>query len=311
MLSNIAHVHDPLTRAAIRHGSDKYGGHLYTPIYHSLFAELRERPLKLLEIGVGGYEVEFAGGSSLRTWLEYFPYAEITGLDIFKKTLDLPERARIYQGSQTDTTVLAQIVAERGPFDIVIDDGSHAPDHMIESFLYLYPRMRQDGVYAIEDTQTCFHHGRNGRDTIFDIAAHLSLAMHKLEGFDVATLPSAIFPLAEITASISTYRNIIAFQRGENTYPSNIGLRFENEEVRAVFAGIETEAALNPAPGSMLSRIDMLIWAGKQAQAAGLAREAAARYPRERALLHELVRMMAWAGQHEAQGEIQAMLSQL
>jgi hypothetical protein len=47
---------DPLTQLAIKHGTDKWGPHFYTPVYHKLFAHLRERPLRLLEIGVGGYE---------------------------------------------------------------------------------------------------------------------------------------------------------------------------------------------------------------------------------------------------------------
>ncbi|MBV8508817.1 MAG: hypothetical protein JO289_01505, partial [Xanthobacteraceae bacterium] len=38
---------DPLTRLAIRHGTDKWGPHFYTPIYHELLAPLRDRPVKL------------------------------------------------------------------------------------------------------------------------------------------------------------------------------------------------------------------------------------------------------------------------
>ncbi|MDE1906921.1 MAG: class I SAM-dependent methyltransferase [Rhodospirillales bacterium] len=311
MTPNLFSLHDPLTRAAIRQGSDKFGGHLYTPVYNALFAHLREQPLKLLEIGIGGYETEVAGGLSLRTWLEYFPYAEITGLDIFKKTLDLPERARIHQGSQTDLVVLGRITDERGPFDIIVDDGSHDPSHMIESFTYLYPRMKPDGIYAIEDTQTCFSNGRNGQGTIFTLAAQVSLAMHRLEGFNAPETPAEVFKLAEMTSCVSVYRNIVVFHRGPNTYPSNSNLKFENEEVRGVFAGIEAEALRNPAPGSVLSRIDMLIWAGEGPRAAELARAAALRYPHERALLHELARMMGWAGQHATKAEIQARLDLL
>src|SRR5262245_54328808 len=39
-------------------GMDKYGAHNYTPIYQELMARHRKRPVRLLEIGVGGY----AGG---------------------------------------------------------------------------------------------------------------------------------------------------------------------------------------------------------------------------------------------------------
>ena len=304
-------MHDPLTRAAIRNGSDKYGGHLYTPVYHRLFSHWREAELKLLEIGVGGYDVEFAGGLSLKTWMDYFPYAEVTGLDLYRKTIPLPRRAKIYQGSQTDDAVLAQLCQERGPFDIVIDDGSHDPAHMIASFLYLYPRMAADGIYVIEDTQTCFGGDGSGANTIFDLAHQISLAMHTLEGYRSTGAHPAVELLAVVTHSVSIYRNMVVFHRGENSYPSNQRLDFSHAEVRRVFAAIGEEAERDPAPGDALSRIDMLIWAGKREAAAKLALQAATRYPGERALLHDLVRMMKWAQDEHAQTTIAAQLAAL
>ena len=95
--------HDPLTQAAIRHGSDKYGGHLYTPVYHALFGHLREAPIRVLEIGVGGYDAPAAGGLSLKMWADYFPYADITGLDLHAKTLRLSPRPTTSPGSSPST----------------------------------------------------------------------------------------------------------------------------------------------------------------------------------------------------------------
>jgi hypothetical protein len=65
---------DPLTLLAIRHGTDKWGPHFYTPIYHAVFAHLRDRPVRLLEIGVGGYKLRDVGGASLAMWADYFPH---------------------------------------------------------------------------------------------------------------------------------------------------------------------------------------------------------------------------------------------
>jgi demethylmacrocin O-methyltransferase len=299
---------DPLTRAAIRHGTDKYGGHLYTPVYHSLFEKRRDEALKLLEIGVGGYEAPHAGGRSLRMWLEYFPYASITGLDISPKNIPLPPRARIYQGSQVEQGILTRLTAERGPFDIIIDDGSHAPEHMIGSFLLLYPNMAPDGIYIVEDTQTCFLGKRNGNATIFSLAAQLALLMHSREGFAEPSIPPAFAHLGEITSSIAIHRNMIAFHRGANTYPSNHQLDFADPAVQSVFNNITAEAALNPSPDSTISRIDMLIWANRHTEAASLARQTAAAYPTESNLLHELERMMIWANQPEALADIRARL---
>ena len=304
---------DPLTRAAIRHGTDKYGGHLYTPVYNSLFEKRRDEALKLLEIGTGGYDFPHAGGLSLRMWLDYFPYAEITGLDIQDKNLKLPARARIYQGSQIDSAVLSKLCVERGPFDIIIDDGSHEVDHMISSFMHLYPLMAPDGTYTVEDTQTCFSNGRNGCDSIFGIASQLSLAMHKREGFDPTDISSAVAQLGEITHSVSVYRNMIVFQRGANTYPSNFGLDLTDKEARDVFNGIQAEATRNPSPGSILSRLDMLLWAGRHEELIALVRQALTDFPHERSMLHEMVRIMTLAKKNGARqdGTLDAITAQL
>ncbi|RYG92322.1 tetratricopeptide repeat protein [Loktanella sp. IMCC34160] len=147
---------DPLSKLAIRHGTDKFGYHDYTPNYHKLFQHLRDQPIRLLEIGVGGYQDADRGGQSLATWRDYFPNAEITGIDIQKKTLDLGPRVKILQGSQVDPEFLKQVVAERGPFDIIIDDGSHQNAHVVESFGYLWPDLTPGGIYVAEDVQTSF-----------------------------------------------------------------------------------------------------------------------------------------------------------
>jgi hypothetical protein len=60
---------DPLTQLAIKYGTDKWGPHFYTPVYHELFSKLRPHPIHLL------------GGSSLAMWAEYFPTGQITGVD--------------------------------------------------------------------------------------------------------------------------------------------------------------------------------------------------------------------------------------
>lgn len=97
---------DELTRLAIVHGADKFGYHDYTPNYFKLFQGRKEAPLKLLEIGVGGYGDDDLGGYSLRMWRDFFPNAEIVGIDIHAKNLDVGPRVTICQGSQVDEAFL-------------------------------------------------------------------------------------------------------------------------------------------------------------------------------------------------------------
>ena len=67
-------------------GTDKFGFHKYTQIYSDHFKFFKNKNIKLLEIGVGGYKDLNYGGNSLRMWKKYFSKAEIYGIDIFDKS---------------------------------------------------------------------------------------------------------------------------------------------------------------------------------------------------------------------------------
>ncbi len=147
---------DALTRLAVIHGTDKFGYHDYTPNYHALLGHLRDRPVRLLEIGVGGYQDADRGGESLEMWRDYFARGQITGIDIREKEMDLGARVAIEQGSQVDAAFLAGLVRARGPFDVIIDDGSHRNEHVVMSFEMLFPTLAPGGIHVIEDMQTAF-----------------------------------------------------------------------------------------------------------------------------------------------------------
>jgi hypothetical protein len=306
---------DPLSRLAVRFGSDKFGAHFYTPIYHRLLGHLREHPIRLLEIGIGGYETPKAGGASLRMWAEYFPFAKIVGLDIAKKDMSLSPRVTTVVGSQTDLDLLQRIINEHGPFDIVIDDGSHMVDHVLTSFTFIYPRLPPAGIYIVEDTQTSFHPGAGGSPaghaTIFSLASSLTLAMHRREGYDTTLDQENLAEFGEITESISTYRNLIVFHRGDNTYPSNFGFDLNHPYVQRAWNAMEHEAANNPSSRDTLSRIEMSVWGGDAQRAVSLALPLANARPTDVELLSELVRMMDFAGQTEIANGLRARLAQL
>ncbi|GEM_PF-1152038 len=147
---------DPLTRLAIKYGTDKFGYHDYTPNYYALFRHLKDAPVRLLEIGVGGYQDADRGGESLEVWRDFFPNGQIVGLDIQKKEMDLGPRVTILQGSQVDAGFLAEAVRAHGPFDIIIDDGSHQNEHVVTSFGLLFQTLAAGGIYVAEDVQTSF-----------------------------------------------------------------------------------------------------------------------------------------------------------
>jgi hypothetical protein len=145
-----------LTRLALQFKTDKWGNHRYTQHYHRHLKHLRNKPINLLEIGIGGYAREGKGGNSLRMWKHYFPQGEIYGLDIMDKSFLERPRIHVYQGDQSDPELLRRIADEMGRVDVVIDDGSHRPEHVKASFKVLFPLLADDGIYAVEDTQTSY-----------------------------------------------------------------------------------------------------------------------------------------------------------
>ncbi|MEE9406676.1 MAG: class I SAM-dependent methyltransferase [Polaribacter sp.] len=145
-----------LSKLAVIYNTDKYGTHYYTPNYQKYFKQFKYKKIKLLEIGVGGYNSPYKGGSSLRMWKRYFPFGRIFSLDIYDKSPQEEYRIKIYKGSQIDFSFLEKTVADIGEIDLIIDDGSHINNHVITSFEYLFPKLKNGGIYVVEDTQTSY-----------------------------------------------------------------------------------------------------------------------------------------------------------
>jgi demethylmacrocin O-methyltransferase len=156
-----------LGELAIAQDSDKWGGlHWFTQHYDRHFRELRNDAVRVLEIGVGGYGYEeMGGGGSLRMWKRYFHRGLIYGMDIYDKSRFDQTRIKTIIGDQSDPAMLREISAEYGPFDIIIDDGSHVNEHIITSFHTLFPLLRPGGFYVIEDLWTTYQPVFGGKDT--------------------------------------------------------------------------------------------------------------------------------------------------
>ena len=141
-----------------KHGTDKaHGG--YLRLYDLLLSHRRHVARKVLELGVGSpsamiHVVGYQAGASLRMWAEYFPQADIYGLDNDPATMVTGERIHTLVGSQAKLFDLQCVaaLAER-PFDLIVDDASHLPEDQVFSALSLRPFMAHGGLYIIEDVQ--------------------------------------------------------------------------------------------------------------------------------------------------------------
>ncbi len=141
------------------HNTDKFSGHHYDLEYERHFAPLRHQPITLLEIGVGGYADPYCGGESLAVWRDYFPEARIVGVDIRPKRLTIGYRVSTLVCDQSKPEELRWVNASEGPFDIIIDDGSHIQSHVMTSFRTLFPLLKRGGIYVIEDLGACYAEG--------------------------------------------------------------------------------------------------------------------------------------------------------
>ena len=123
----------------------------FFPAYERHLSRYVNRPCLLLEIGAGE-------GGSLQMWKRFLgPYAQIVGLDIRTDCAGFEEpQVAVRIGHQADTAFLDRVLAEFGPPDVVIDDGTHVMQHLATTFRHLYPRMDRNGVYLVEDLHTCY-----------------------------------------------------------------------------------------------------------------------------------------------------------
>lgn len=136
-----------------RHGAEKRGPirHYCSRVYPTYLEPLKPERINLLEIGV-------LGGGSLRMWRDYFPNAQIYGLDIDPgRMIEGEERIKTFLGDQSDVIILDKITSSIDALHIVIDDGSHVSPHQRTSFERLFPRMPGGALYFIEDLQLSYN----------------------------------------------------------------------------------------------------------------------------------------------------------
>jgi len=152
-----------------RHGSDKgqvdltTSWHTYTPYYHTLFERLRDRPIRVFELGLGTNYTDVPSnmgpngkpGASLYGWREYFPLATIHGADIDRRILFEADRIRTVYCDQTNPAAIQEMWATLDPalqgYDIIIEDGLHTFEANVCFFENSASRLRVGGYYVIED----------------------------------------------------------------------------------------------------------------------------------------------------------------
>ena len=141
----------------VEHHTDKVTAHAYQHMYNMFMRWRRHHPVKLLEIGLGC--TMNTGSASINTWQAYFNVLDLYMADIDTKCADKVQhttRNAILIGDQSSEADLKRWMVESGgAFDFIVDDGSHNPQHQLESFRVLFQHgLKPGGVYFVEDIES-------------------------------------------------------------------------------------------------------------------------------------------------------------
>ena len=160
-------VHDASARAASeqlaalfnQYGSDKASIHNY----HLLYGAILNTPNNIravLEIGMGTNNEDVVStmgreghpGASLRAFREFLPNAHIYGADIDERILFNETRIETFFVDQTDLAITKQLFENlHQKFDLIIDDGLHAPNANISVLLAGLDYLNTGGCLVVED----------------------------------------------------------------------------------------------------------------------------------------------------------------
>jgi len=131
--------------------SDKWT--LYLSEYDRILRPYRDKPIRLLEIGV-------QNGGSLEIWAEYFSTGSIfIGCDNDPNCQSLnfeDGRISLVIGDAAHETTRNEILSHSPEFDIIIDDGSHRSSEVIRSFAVYFPALVDGGIYVVEDLHASY-----------------------------------------------------------------------------------------------------------------------------------------------------------
>jgi len=152
---------DYLAELFVKYGTDK-GIWGYTPFYAALMGPARFHVRRVLEVGICGFRdiPNNVVGASLFVWRDFFPNAQIYGVDIDERFIfNDQERIRTARVDAYDPAALHEVLthfARPGPgsdgrFDMIVDDAVHDPEPQIQLMNQLAEWMLPGGHYFMED----------------------------------------------------------------------------------------------------------------------------------------------------------------
>jgi hypothetical protein len=133
--------------------TDKDTTHSYLDLYQSLLEKKSETATKVLEIGIHK-------GGSIKMWDDFFINADVYAVDILPtETMweELLNKESIHLYNSEDAYnpgfVQNEFIDNNFHFDVILDDGPHTLQSMIQFIKIYLPLLKSDGILIIEDVQ--------------------------------------------------------------------------------------------------------------------------------------------------------------
>jgi len=188
----------------------------YFEAYERELTRFRKAPITFMEIGV------FMGGS-IPMWKEFFHKdSTLVFVDIDPNCAKFADPGTSIEiGNQADPVFLAALAEKYGPFDAILDDGSHICSHQITSFENLWPNLKDNAVYMVEDCHTSYWPGFGGgyrnEASFIEYAKRKVDAMHSWYTDQDTLFP--FDPIAKELHGIRFYDSLVVLEKRKTSEP--------------------------------------------------------------------------------------------
>lgn len=188
----------------------------YFEVYERELTRFRKHPINFLEIGV------FKGGS-IPMWRDFFSQeSQLVFVDIDPSCAEhVDPNTHVEIGNQADPEFLNKLADKYGPFDVIIDDGSHVCKHQIASFEYLWPHVKDNSLYIVEDCHTSYWPGFGGGYR--NEASFIEFSKRKIDALHSwYTDQDEMFPfdtIAQELLGVRFYDSVVVFEKRLTSAP--------------------------------------------------------------------------------------------
>lgn len=186
----------------------------YFDIYDKHLMPYLEKNPTILEIGI-------AHGGSTEMFKEYFENCTIYGVDYNPECVDVVKNLGVHVtiGNQGDPKFWDDFLIDKPEFDIIIDDGGHEMNQQLITLLKTYPKLKNNGIYVVEDTHTSYWNkwggGFRNPDSFIEFTKNLVDFLHYPHIYDKQP-PKEFLEIFKNFWSISYYNSIVIFEKRES-----------------------------------------------------------------------------------------------